>query len=267
MCIRDRYYDDDKEALHREKVKEAEKTHGLSQQENIRQNAPTVHLAEGNLYDPISCHPKNENAIKQLHRLEQGKIVATQSKMEHVGEFLETQDKLQELKNARAMNRAKWKRFESDHSHGYDIVSNAPHFGRGAKETFLPKARPDTTMWETINEEALRDLHAQPLTDTSTPLVGPAAGGSVPPIRTTVMTTPLDPTSSRTDNSIKHITVSQPGSSGRSSRQGSSRSSRQASSRQVSQASSRQASSREVSASGRVRTGGFQHLTANREEE
>ena len=53
------------------------------------------------------------------------------------------------------------------HSHGFDIVNNVPHFARGAQHKHLPKARPEPTAWEQINEEALNSIDAQPLGDIS----------------------------------------------------------------------------------------------------
>eukprot|EP00656_Telonema_subtile_P035637 TRINITY_DN395_c0_g1_i11.p1 TRINITY_DN395_c0_g1~~TRINITY_DN395_c0_g1_i11.p1 ORF type:complete len:395 (-),score=89.72 TRINITY_DN395_c0_g1_i11:552-1736(-) len=107
-----KYYDEDKEEEHQRTFKQAESLQGRAQAENIRMNAPTTHLAEGNLYDPISCQAKNGDAIRQLHRLEQGKVLSTQCKLERVGDYLAKEDELQDVKEARALNRAQWKRFE-----------------------------------------------------------------------------------------------------------------------------------------------------------
>eukprot|EP00656_Telonema_subtile_P035638 TRINITY_DN395_c0_g1_i4.p2 TRINITY_DN395_c0_g1~~TRINITY_DN395_c0_g1_i4.p2 ORF type:complete len:113 (-),score=29.54 TRINITY_DN395_c0_g1_i4:31-369(-) len=48
-----KYYDEDKEEEHQRTFKQAESLQGRAQAENIRMNAPTTHLAEGNLYDPV----------------------------------------------------------------------------------------------------------------------------------------------------------------------------------------------------------------------
>ena len=54
---------------------------------------------------------------------------------------VQNEDDFAAVQDDRALNRAKWKRFEDDHSHGFDIVSCAPHFGRGAANKNLPKVR------------------------------------------------------------------------------------------------------------------------------
>merc|ERR1711998_446996 len=127
-----KYYDEAKEDDYQRKHRESELVQGQSVAENIRRNAPTAHLAEGNLYDPVTCHPKNEDAIQQLHRLEQGKAEHSQTILRRVGEYLQNEDDFQAVAEDRALNRSKWKRFEDDHPHGFDIVNNIPHFGRGA---------------------------------------------------------------------------------------------------------------------------------------
>lgn len=245
-------YDDDKEAQYQQSLQDMQRTQGMAQAENIRMNAPTTHLSEGNLYDPVTCQAKNEDAIKQLHRLEQGKVEATQARLERVGEYLAREDDHYEVKAARALNKAKWKRFEEDHSHGYDIVNNQAHFGRGAKPTHLPKARPDPTMWETINEEALKSIDAQTLSEpvAATPELGDSA---VPPIRITPFHSESRASSIRSG-------------SRRSSAMGSAKAGSSVTQREA--ASGRSAASGtvsgRVSASGRVRTGGFQHLSGSR---
>lgn len=254
--IQIKYYDEDKEQDFHRKHAESEVTQGQSVAENIRRNAPTAHLSEGNLYDPVTCQPKNEDAIKQLHRLEQGKAEHTQGVLRRVGEYLQNEDDFAAVQDDRALNRSKWKRFEDDHSHGFDIVNNCPHFGRGAAHKHLPKARPDASMWEMINEEALNGIDAQPLAD-----IAPQQGQSleredrqvvnpeVPPIKTKPFTQEIQP-------------VSQPRSQTRSvSQVGSNRSNGGTGyKRSVSQRSASQRSAKSVSASGRVRTGAFQHL-------
>ena len=84
-----KYYDEDKEEDYHRRQAESEMTQGQSVSENIRRNAPTAHLSEGNLYDPVTCQPKNEDAIKQLHRLEQGKAEHAQSVLRNVGDYLQ----------------------------------------------------------------------------------------------------------------------------------------------------------------------------------
>lgn len=247
--IEAKYYDDQKEEKHWQTVRVSEQTQGRAQAENIRMNAPTTHLAEGQLYDPISCVAKNEDAIKQLHRLEQGKVLNTQAKLERVGDYLASEDDMQDMKEARALNRTHWKRFEDQHSHGYDIVNNAPHFGRGAVHTHLPKARPPPSLWESINEEALKSIDSQTLTEppaTQAPRASEQASGSVPPIRIT----PFHQSGSQASSirsSVASSAKSKPGSRAPSV---------QSTGRSV----------RSVSSSGRVRTGGFQHLNSTRED-
>lgn len=158
-----KYYDPDKESDYQKAIRESEMTQGQSVAENIRRNAPTAHLAEGNLYDPVTCQPKNEDAIRQLHRLEQGKAEHSQGILRRVGEFLQNEDDFVAVQDDRALNRVKWKKFEDDHSHGFDIVTNTPHFGRGAQTKHLPKARPEPSLWEVINEEALNSIDHEPL--------------------------------------------------------------------------------------------------------
>lgn len=235
--------------------KAAQLTQGLSQAENIRMNAPTTHLSEGNLYDPVNCQAKNEDAINQLHRLEQGKIEATQARLERVGEYLGREDDMFELKAARALNKAKWKRFEEDHSHGYDIVNNQAHFGRGAKPTHLPKARPEPTMWETINEEALKSIDSQTLSEPHVVSPEPLeSSGAVPPIRITPFHSESRAASQRSGSWR---------SSARSSAVGSAKLPKSGA---ASGAASGRSSGR-ISASGRIRTGGFQHLSGSRAAE
>lgn len=252
-----KYYDEAKESDYQSKHRESELVQGQSVAENIRRNAPTAHLSEGNLYDPVTCHPKNEDAIQQLHRLEQGKAEHSQGILRRVGEYLQNEDDFQAVKEDRAMNRSKWKRFELDHPHGFDIVNNIPHFGRGAAHKNLPKARPEPSLWETINEEALNNIDAQPLQS-----VAPQNGQSleradrevvhseVPPLKTKPFTQEFTPMGSpqRSVSMGRSRSVSQASSvrSGRVKEGGGSR-------RSTGRSSA-------VSASGRVRTGAFQHL-------
>jgi len=241
------YYDKEQEAEYKRKQRESEMVQGQSVAENIRRNAPTAHLSEGNLYDPVTCTAKNEDAIQQLHRLEQGKAEHSQKILRRVGEYLQNEDDFQAVAQDRALNRSKWKRFEEDHSHGFDIVNNIPHFGRGAAHKNLPKARPEPSLWETVNEEALNSIDAQPLAD-----ISQSQGQSVerpdrqvvnrevPPLKTKPFTESQAP-------SLRSASKSQPGRS-----------------RSVSQAGSQPGSRRStgrLSTSGRVRTGAFQHLT------
>merc|ERR1711907_267043 len=275
-----KYYDESKEDEYWRQHHESEKTQGQSIAENIRRNAPTAHLAEGNLYDPITCQPKNEDAITQLHRLEQGKAEFTQGVLQRVGNYLQNEDDFQLVQDDRALNRTKWKKFEDDHSHGFDIVNNVPHFGRGAAHKNLPKARPDATMWEQINEAALDSIDAQPLGDISQgasvehadrELVNP----DVPPLRTRPFThseCSQTPKPTPTPQSLRSQARSQAGSAqgvnvtkakfGDQSRQSTGRLSNATGRRsQASVGSARLSETRRsgsVSASGRIRTGGFQ---------
>lgn len=255
-----KYYDEAKEQEYHRQHAESEVTQGQSAAENIRRNAPTTHLAEGNLYDPVTCQPKNEDAIKQLHRLEQGKAEHTQSVLRRVGEYLQNEDDFSAVQDDRALNRSKWNRFEDQHSHGFDIVNNVPHFGRGAAHKNLPKARPDASMWEQINEEALNGIDAQPLAD-----IAPQRGQSlehtdrqvvnpeVPPLRTQPFTQRSPPASGQRSQarSASMRSVSQGGSN---------RSASKLKSGTGYKRSASQRSGGSVSASGRVRTGAFQHL-------
>jgi len=196
-----KYYDEDKEADYQKRQRDAEMSQGQSVAENIRRNAPTAHLAEGNLYDPVTCQPKNEDAIRQLHRLEQGKAMHSQGMLRRVGEYLQNEDDLKAVQEDRALNRAKWKKFEDDHSHGFDIVTNTPHFGRGAQTKHLPKARPDPSLWEVINEEALNGIDAQPLQELPAGSVEHPSrelvNAAVPPLKTKPFTSELTPAASR----------------------------------------------------------------------
>jgi len=251
-----KYYDENKEQEYHQKVKESQLLQGQSVAENIRRNAPTTHLAEGNLYDPITCIPKNENAIKQLHKLEAGKIEHSRSILQRVGEYLQNEDDFSAVQDDRALNRSKWRRFEDDNSHGFDVINNIPHFGRGAQHKHLPKARPALTAWEAINEEALNSIDAQPLGDLSRgrsvehngrQIVDP----SVPPLRTQPFSrdSPIEKT--------QKLEMSQPVKSlkemGRSQSQGLA-----SAQKPMSDAGGNSA---RMGASGRIRTGGFQHLS------
>jgi len=266
-----KYYDEDREKAYEDNHKDSEVRQGQAQAENIRMNAPTTHLSEGNLYDPVTCVAKNEDAIKQLHRLEQGKVEHMRAGLERVGDYLAMEDESFEVKAERNMNRAKWRRFEDEHSHGHDILNNAPHYGRGAKETHLPKARPDASMWETINEEALKTLDTQTLTDKDT--VAPAAAGHhaqqimggastalVPPVKIS----PVYVESSR-GNSACSAGSFKSAASGGSFRSAPATGTRRSSARSDAPSASALSTGRKLSASGRVRTGGFQHLNSNRE--
>lgn len=276
-----KYYDEDKEEDYHRRQAESEMTQGQSVSENIRRNAPTAHLSEGNLYDPVTCQPKNEDAIKQLHRLEQGKAEHAQSVLRNVGDYLQNEDDFAAVQDDRALNRAKWKRFEDDHSHGFDIVSCAPHFGRGAANKNLPKARPEPSMWETINEEALNSIDAQPLQELSQghsvehgdrqvvhPDVHPIKTRpfteelpSVPPSRSISQGSAARGMSGRSGFSQASAPRSAPLNMG--SRGGSARG---YTGRSVASGSGSQRSGQlsAVSASGRVRTGAFQHLEGSR---
>lgn len=227
---------------------------GQSVAENIRRNAPTAHLAEGNLYDPVTCQPKNEDAIRQLHRLEQGKAEHSQGILRRVGEYLQNEDDLKAVQEDRALNRAKWKKFEEDHSQGFDIVTNTPHFGRGAQTKHLPKARPEPSMWEVINEEALNSIDAQPLQDLPRGSVEhpsrEVVNAAVPPLRT------------------QPFTSEAPAGSGRSSRRSQASSGRRRTADAgntpggndgggASASRSGRVSTGRLSTSGRVRTGGL----------
>jgi len=266
-----RYYDDEKETEYHERQRDSETTQGQSVAENIRRNAPTAHLAEGNLYDPVTCQPKNEDAIGQLHRLEQGKVEHSQQVLQRVGEYLQNEDDFSAVQDDRALNRSKWKRFEDDHSHGFDVLNNIPHFGRGAEHKHLPKARPEPTAWEQINEEALNSIDAQPLGDISyggsveheaREVVDP----SVPPLKTRPFTDiqPTQPRSAGQPQAASGRAQSQNGS-GRLSQPGGGASGRSQSQGGMGQATpigSGRLSN--VSTSGRIRTGGFQHLEGSR---
>lgn len=276
-----KYYDDEKESDYWRQHRESEKTQGQSVAENIRRNAPTAHLAEGNLCDPITCQPKNEDAIKQLHRLEQGQAEHTQGVLQRVGEYLQNEDDFAMVQDDRALNRTKWERFEDDHSHGCDIINNVPHFARGAAHKFLPKARPQPTMWEQINEEALNCIDAQPLQELPSGSVEPGRTATVnpdvPPLKTRPFTHDSVPQSMRSSPSRRSegggASVSRSRRSQHSARrtpqggeggpvaitvkQGLGVSQGGGSMSRRSGGSSRRSN---VSTSGRVRTGAFQHL-------
>ena len=263
-----KYYDEEREDGHWDMVKDAENKQGVAQAENIRMNAPTTHLSEGNLYDPVTCVAKNEDAIKQLHRLEQGKVEFMRSGLERVGEYLSCEDNADEVRAEKNMNRAKWRRFEDEHSHGYDIVNNAPHYGRGAKQTHLPKARPDNTMWETINEEALQGLDTTTLTTKDT--IAPAAQGhqsgpvaTVPPVKIQPVYVESRGSSARSAGGFNSAPPS--GGSFRSAPVSGSRRSSTRSTGSAAPLPTGASSGRQISASGRVRTGGFQHLSSDRD--
>lgn len=265
-----KYYDEEREDGHWDMVKDAENKQGVAQAENIRMNAPTTHLSEGNLYDPVTCVAKNEDAIKQLHRLEQGKVEFMRSGLERVGEYLSCEDNADEVRAEKNMNRAKWRRFEDEHSHGYDILNNAPHYGRGAKQTHLPKARPDNTMWETINEEALKTLDTTTLSTKDT--IAPAAQGHqsqvpvarVPPVKIQPVYVESRGSSARSAGGFSSAPPS--GGSFRSAPvSGSRRSSTRSTGSAAAPLPTGASSGRQISASGRVRTGGFQHLSSDRD--
>lgn len=122
--------------------------------------------------------------------------------------------------------------------------------------------------WETINEEALKGIQAQTLSD---PSPAPEVEQSVPPIKTKPFhAEPRSAGECRINLGVGLIDMS--GSSFRSSasqRLSATSASRKPSGRQSGQsqpASSRAASVRSMSSSGRVRTGGFQHLNSHRDE-